>query len=37
MVMGEMLGSGALSFETGRRRYTPQEIAEARDVLSRLR
>jgi HEAT repeat protein len=36
MVMGEMLGD-ALSFETGRRRYTAQEIAEAKAVLSRLR
>ena len=36
MVTGEMLGS-ALSFKAGRRRYTPQEIAEAKDVLTRLR
>jgi HEAT repeat protein len=35
MVAGEMLGR-AFSFETGRRLYTPEELAEARRVLATL-
>jgi hypothetical protein len=36
MVMGDMLGK-VFTFETGRRRYTPEEVTEARRVLSQVR
>ena len=36
MVMGEMLGP-VFSFEAGRRRYTPEELAQARHVLAQVR
>lgn len=36
IVMGEMLGD-VFTFKTDRRRYTPEELAEARRVLSQVR
>lgn len=36
-VMAEMLGAGALPFDTRPRRFTPEELAQARQVLSQVR
>lgn len=36
LVMGEMLGR-VISFDLGRRRFTPEELAQARHVLSQMR
>lgn len=37
MVMAEMLGRAALPFDARPRRYTPEELAQARQVLAQVR